>query len=201
MKQGYEVKYLLNFISRESKRGCFHGIEGELLKFQADLIGIPLVQKEVSPDMEKYEEEFKAAVTELRDKEIRTMVFGDIYLLEHESWIKRVCNDLKINSMEPLWENSPESIIEEFINLGFKAVIVSCKADIMGKEFLGRYVDRSLVKELKKKDICPCGEKGEYHTLVVDGPIFRKPIKIVEAEAVIKEGFWKHWFLDIKKYE
>lgn len=201
MKQGYEVKYLLNFISRESKRGCFHGIEGELLKFQADLIGIPLVQKEVSPDMEKYEEEFKAAVTELRDKEIRTMVFGDIYLLEHESWIKRVCNDLKINSMEPLWENSPDSIIEEFINLGFKAVIVSCKADIMGKEFLGRYVDRSLVKELKKKDICPCGEKGEYHTLVVDGPIFRKPIKIVEAEAVIKEGFWKHWFLDIKKYE
>ncbi len=201
MKQGYEVKYLLNFISRESKRGCFHGIEGKLLKLQADLIGIPLAQKEVSPDMEKYEEEFKVAVTELRGNDIGSMVFGDIYLLEHESWIERVCSELKINALEPLWKNLPENIIEEFVNLGFKAVVVSCKADIMGKEFLGRYVDKSLVKELKKKDICPCGENGEYHTLVVDGPIFKRQIKIVEAKPILKKGFWKHWFLDIKKYE
>ncbi|MFA5275491.1 MAG: diphthine--ammonia ligase [Candidatus Omnitrophota bacterium] len=200
MQQGYDVKLLLNFISRESKRGCFHGIEGKLLKFQADLIGIPLVQKEVSPDMNKYEEEFKAAVTELRGKDIGSMVFGDIYLLEHESWIERVCSDLKINALEPLWNNSPDNIIDEFLKAGFKAIIVSCKADIMGKEFLGRYIDKGLIEELKKRDICPCGEKGEFHTLVVDGPIFRKPIKILEAEPIIKEGFWKHWFLDIKQY-
>jgi uncharacterized protein (TIGR00290 family) len=200
MQQGYDVKLLLNFVSRESKRGCFHGIEGGLLKFQADLAGIPLAQKEVSPDMQKYEEEFKAAVTELSGKDIGLMVFGDIYLLEHESWIERVCADLNINALEPLWDNSPENIIDEFLKLGFKAIIVSCKADIMGKEFLGRYVDKSLVEELKKRDICPCGEKGEFHTLVVDGPIFKRPIKIVEAVTVIKEGFWKHWFLDIKKY-
>ena len=200
MQQGYDVKLLLNFISRESQRGCFHGIEGRLLKFQAGLIGIPLAQKEVSPDMQKYEEEFKAAVTELRGKDIGSMIFGDIYLLEHESWIKRVCADLNINALEPLWDNSPENIIDEFLRAGFKAIIVSCKADIMGKEFLGRYIDKELVEELKKKGICPCGEKGEFHTLVVDGPIFSKSIKIVEAEPVIKEGFWKHWFLDIKKY-
>jgi uncharacterized protein (TIGR00290 family) len=200
IKQGYNVKYLLNFISRESKRGCFHGIEGRLLKFQADLIGIPLVQREVSPDMRKYEEEFKAAVTELRGSDVGTMVFGDIYLEEHENWIERVCGELKINALEPLWNKPPEKIIDEFINLGFKAVIVSCKADIMGKEFLGRYIDRKLIEELKKTDICPCGEKGEFHTLVVDGPIFSQPIKIVEAEPIIKEGFWKHWFLDIKKF-
>jgi uncharacterized protein (TIGR00290 family) len=200
IQQGYDVKLLLNFISRESKRGCFHGIEGRLLKFQAELIGIPLEQREVSPDMNKYEEEFKAAVSQLRGKDIGTMVFGDIYLLEHESWIERVCGDLKIKPLEPLWENDPENIVDEFIKSGFKAIIVSCKADIMGKEFLGRYVDKGLVTELKKRGICPCGEKGEFHTLVVDGPIFRKPIKILEAEPVIKESFWKHWFLDIKKY-
>ncbi len=200
IQQGYDVKLLLNFISRESKRGCFHGIEGRLLKFQAELIGIPLEQREVSPDMNKYEEEFKAAVSQLRGKDIGTMVFGDIYLLEHESWIERVCGDLKIKPLEPLWENDPENIVDEFIKSGFKAIIVSCKADIMGKEFLGRYVDKSLVKELKKRGICPCGEKGEFHTLVVDGPMFRKPIKILEVEPVIKESFWKHWFLDIKKY-
>lgn len=200
IQQGYDVKLLLNFISRESKRGCFHGIEGKLLKFQADLIGIPLVQKEVSPDMQKYEEEFKAAVTELRGKDIGSMVFGDIYLLEHQSWIERVCGDLNINALEPLWNQDTEGIIDEFLGLGFKTIIISCKADIMGKEFLGRYIDKELVRELKKRDICPCGEKGEFHTLVVDGPIFSKPIKIAAAEPVIKEGFWKHWFLDIKQY-
>ncbi|MCK9602867.1 MAG: diphthine--ammonia ligase [Candidatus Omnitrophica bacterium] len=200
MKEGYQIKYLLNFISRESKRGCFHGLEGKLLKLQGERIGIPLVQEEVSPDMKKYEEEFKEAVTKLRGKDIEAMVFGDIYLLEHESWIERVCGDLKIKPLEPLWENSPEKIIDEFIQSGFKAIIVSCKADIMGKEFLGRQIDKSLAKELKQKNICPCGEKGEFHTLVVDGPIFSKPIEILEAEPIIKEGFWKHWFLDIRKY-
>lgn len=200
MKQGYRIKYLLNFVSRESKRGCFHGIEGKLLKFQADLIGIPLAQKEVSPDMKKYEEEFKAAVTELRGGDIGTMVFGDIYLLEHESWIERVCRELKINAMEPLWGNSPENIVEEFIRIGFKAIIVSCKADVMAREFIGRQVDMDLVKELKKIGVCPCGEKGEFHTLVVDGPIFSKPIEILESKVIIKESFWTHWFMDIKKY-
>jgi uncharacterized protein (TIGR00290 family) len=200
MQQGYDVKLLLNFISRESKRGCFHGIEGRLLKFQADLIGIPLVQKEVSPDMQKYEEEFKAAVTELRGSDIGNMVFGDIYLLEHESWIERVCGDLKINPLEPLWNNSPDKIVDEFVESGFKAIIVSCKADVMEKEFLGRYVDKNLAEELKGKGVCPCGENGEFHTLVVDGPIFKRPIKIVKAKALLKEGFWKHWFLDIQEY-
>ena len=201
IKQGYGVKLLLNFISRESQRGCFHGLESRLLKFQAELIGIPLVQKEVSPDMAKYEEEFKAAVNELRGQDIKHMVFGDIYLLEHESWIKRVCEDLKIEALEPLWDKSPEHIIDEFVDLGFKTIIVSCKADIMGKEYLGRVLDKRLARELKKKDICPCGEHGEFHTLVIDGPIFKRPIQIVKTEAVIKESFWKHWFLDIKEYK
>jgi len=200
IKQGYDVKLLLNFISRESKRGCFHGLEGKLLKFQAELIGIPLVQKEVSPDMSKYEEEFKAAVTELRGKDINNMVFGDIFLLEHESWIERVCADLKIKALEPLWNNTPEKIVDEFVDLGFKAIIVSCKADIMGKEYLGRLIDKELAKELKTKGICPCGENGEFHTMVIDGPIFKRPINILKAESVIKESFWRHWFLDIQEY-
>ena len=201
LKNGVEVECLLNFISRQSRRGCFHGLEGRLLKFQADLVGVPLVQKEVSPDMKLYESEFKEAVSEFKNsRNINAMIFGDIYLLEHQSWVERVCNDLKIEPVEPLWNNDPEKIIDEFIDAGFRSIIVSCKADVMGQEFIGRYVDRQLVEDLKKIGVCPCGEKGEYHTLVVDGPIFSKPIKIIEAEPILKEGFWKHWFLNIKTY-
>ncbi|HNX81275.1 MAG TPA: diphthine--ammonia ligase [Candidatus Omnitrophota bacterium] len=200
-KSGYDVRFLLNFISRESKRGCFHGLAGDILKYQGELMGIPLVQWEVSPDMLQYETEFKEAVTTFKDKGIYSMVFGDIYLEEHENWIARVCRELRINAVEPLWKNPVEELLLEFIGAGFKAVIVSCKADVMGKEYIGRVIDTGLIDELKKKGICPCGEKGEFHTLVVDGPCFKKPLEIVEAETIIKEGFWTHWFLDIKKFQ
>jgi uncharacterized protein (TIGR00290 family) len=198
IQQGYKVKYLLNFISKESKRCCFHGIEAKLINLQAELIGITLIQKEVTADMREYEREFKAAVSQIKD--IKAMVFGDIYLDEHKDWVERVCQDLDISPIEPLWNNSPSAILEEFIDLGFRAVVVSCQADKFGKDFVGKEVDKDLLAELKSRSICPCGENGEFHTLVVDGPIFKRRIEILESEPVLKEGFWKYWFLDIKKY-
>ena len=180
MQQGYRVKYLLNLISREYKRCCFHGIEAKLLQLQAELISIPLIQKEVTADMQEYEKEFKEAVTELKAQGIRKMVFGDIYLLDHMNWVERVCKDLDIEPIEPLWNISPVTIMEEFINLGFKAIIVSCQADKFSKDFVGKEVNRDLLVELKSRNICPCGENGEFHTFVFDGPIFKKPIEILE---------------------
>jgi uncharacterized protein (TIGR00290 family) len=200
IKQGYNVKYLLNFISKEYKRCCFHGVEAKLINLQSELIGIPLVQKEVSPDMQEYEKEFKEAVSKLKNRGIEGMVFGDVYLEEHKDWVERVCKDLEIQSIEPLWNIPPEKVLEEFINLGFKAVVVSCKADLFGKEFVGKYVDKDLLDELKARKICPCGENGEFHTLVVDGPIFQKRIEITKTQPVLKQGFWKYWFLDIREW-
>lgn len=201
MVNGYKIEYLLNFISKEHKRGCFHGIESGLLKAQAALIGIPLVQKEVSPDMKKYEEEFKEAVRELKAKGARKMVFGDIYLDEHKDWVERVCNDIKIGPLEPLWGMPADRIIEDFISLGFKAIVVSCQAKLFTKDFIGRYIDKDFLAELKERGICPCGENGEFHTLVVDGPIFKKRIEILESETVFKKGFWEYYFLDIRQYK
>ncbi|MEW6102560.1 MAG: diphthine--ammonia ligase [bacterium] len=198
IKEGHKIKCLLNFISRGFKRCCFHGIEAGLMSLQANCLGIPLVQKEVSPDMEEYEREFKSAVSGI--KEINAMVFGDIYLNEHKEWVERVCSDLGITPIEPLWNSPPESLIEEFIDLGFKAIVVSCQADKFGKDFIGNKVDRDFLSYLKEKNICPAGENGEFHTLVIDDPIFKRRIEIIESEPVLKEGFWKHWFLDIKKY-
>lgn len=198
LKQGYNVKYLLNFISKESGRCCFHGIESKLMRLQAECIGIPLIQKEVSPDMNKYEKEFKSAVSAIQD--IDSMVFGDVYLDEHKDWVQRVCADLKINPVEPLWNTPALKVVEEFIDAGFKAIVVSCQADKFDKEFIGRYIDRKTIQEIVSKKICPCGENGEFHTLVVDGPIFKRKMEIIESEPVLKDGFYKHWFLDIKKY-
>ena len=193
LKAGYQIKYLLNFISREHKRCCFHGIEAKLLKLQSEAVGVPLIQKEVSPDMKKYEQEFKEAITELKAKGVSQIVFGDIYLLDQISWVKRVCGDLKVKPIEPLWKIPPEEIAKNFVNSGFKTVIVSAKADLLGEEFIGKVLD--------KRKICPCGENGEFHTFVIDGPVFQKRIEITKSKAVLKEGFWKHWFLDIEDYQ
>ena len=197
---GYDVKYLLNFISRESRRGCFHGIESGLLKLQAELLDMPIVQKETTADMQKYEEEFKEAVSGLKPEGINTMVFGDIYLDEHKDWVERVCAEIGIKPLEPLWNNPPLKVMQEFIEAGFKAMVVSAQADKFNSDFVGRIVDKELIDELNARKICPCGENGEFHTLVIDGPIFKRGIRILESEPILKEGFWKHWFLDIKKY-
>lgn len=200
IESGYQVGHLLNFISRESKRCCFHGIEAKLLKLQTELVGIPLLQKEVTADMKEYEKEFKQAVSELKARGAEKMVFGDIYLNEQKNWVERVCKELEIQPIEPLWSMAPEKIVEEFIDLGFKAIVVSAQSKFFDKEFMGRVVDKSLLAELKERGVCPCGENGEFHTFVVDGPIFKKRIEITKAEPVLKKGFWEHWFLDIQEY-
>ena len=201
MQKGYKVEHLLHFVSSESKRSCFHGIEGRLMQLQAEALGLNLIQKEVSPDMAKYEDEFKEAVSKLKTEGIKTMVFGDIYLLDQINWVERVCKDLEVTPVEPLWNIPPLKIVEEFIKTGFKAVIVSCQAEKLGREFIGKEVNGRLIAELQNAGVCPCGENGEFHTFVLDGPMFKKRINITESEPILKEGFWKHWFLDIKKYK
>lgn len=201
MLGGYEIKFLLNFISKEYKRCCFHGIESRLLETQAEGIGIPLVQKEVSPNMADYEKEFKNAVLELKTNGIEGMVFGDVYLEEHKNWVERVCKELEIEPIEPLWNMEPKKVVTEFINAGFKAIVVSAKADLFTGKDIGRKIDLSFLGDITKRNICPCGENGEFHTFVYDGPIFKKRIKILKTEKILREGFWKHWYLNIKEYK
>lgn len=202
MQIGYRISFLLNLISRKYQRCCFHGIQKNLIDLQAQLIGIPLFQKDVSDDMGLYEKEFKEAVTDLKTRGAKGMVFGDIYLTEHQNWVERVCQELEIQAIEPLWQKTPEEVIEEFISLGFRAVVVSAKKELFDKDIIGRIVDREFVEELKRRNICPCGENGEYHTFVIGGPIFKKgEIAITQSKVVLKEGFWPHWFLDIQDYQ
>ena len=199
--QGYQVKYLLNFTSSETKRCCFHGLDGNLLQIQADSIGIPLIQQEMPNDMQGYEDNFKSAVSRLKSEGIKGMVFGDIYLDEHRNWVERVCNDIGIVAIEPLWNQPTEDLITEFVNIGFKSAIISAKADLFGEESMGGIIDTELINELLQKKICPCGENGEFHTFVIDGPIFKKEIIIKESQPLLIDGFWKHWSLDIKQVE
>jgi len=200
LAQGYEVSHLVNFISREFRRVSFHGTRAHLIYRQAQAIGIPLVQRTVPPDMSLYERTFKKAVSALKRNGVEGMVFGDIYLQEHKDWIEKVCGELGITPFLPLWGIVPEQVLSDFIEAGFEAVVISAKADIFDEKWLGRRVDRSLLFDLKKlgegKELDVCGEHGEYHTLVVDGPLFRKRVQVTYGVRVQRN---ERWFLDIPR--
>jgi len=188
-----KVKYLLNMVSEDGIFSRSHGINSTLLNLQAQAIGIPVVQRRAT--WENYESEFKKIVTELKNKDIQAGVFGDIDLQEHRDWVERVCKDIGIKPILPLWKKDREELMNEFISSGFKAIVVATNADFLGKEWLGREVDNKFIDDLKKLgDIDLCGEKGEYHTFVFGGPIFRKPVEFISGEKVLKE---EHWLLEL----
>lgn len=195
LAQGYKISHLVNFISRQYQRVSFHGTEKRMVQLQSQAIEIPVLQKETTPD--GYEQEFKEAVRELLPNGIKGMVFGDIYLDEHKEWVERVCGELGIEAVEPLWGKSPENVLTDFIEAGFEAIIVSAKAELIDEEWVGRGVDRDFINYLKSKDIDLCGENGEYHTLVVNGPLFKRKIEITESRTIKRDGYW---FLDTVNY-
>ena len=191
MKDGFEVSYLLNLLSEDGKRERAHGTRPFLLRLQSEAIGIPVIQ--VNASWEGYERKFKHAVEELKKEGVEGGIFGDIDLIAHREWVERVCKDLEIEPIIPLWGLDPEDILLEFVAEGFEAVVVATR---IKEEWLGRKVDEAFIEELKEFEFHLSGESGEYHTFVVDGPIFRRRIKVSELEKVYVEGTW---FLDIKE--
>lgn len=200
MSAGFEVSHLLNFVSKNG-RCMSHGLDSKLIVAQARAIGIPIVQREVTWDT--YEREFKNAIRELKQTGIEGAVFGDVDVQEHKDWVDRVCNELDVKPVMPLWGRDPEQVLTDFIAEGFEAIVIMVKADFFDKHWLGRRVDEDFVNSLRKlkneRGVHLLGELGEYHTFVTNSPLFKKPIKILESKKVFRDK--KYWFLDVSRYE
>jgi len=193
---GLKVSHLLNTVTEDGKRSWVHGLPVELLQMQSKAIGVPLVQRPTT--MANYEAEFKDTVLGLKGEGVQGGVFGDIDLEEHREWVDRICHQASITPYLPLWGQNQESILRDFIDSGFEAVIVVARADLFGEEWLGRKVDQDFLSQLKQEFKMPlCGEAGEYHTFVVNGPLFNQRIEILETNKVLREDYW---FLEILKY-
>jgi len=185
ISQGHEVLYLLNFISEDGERSRSHGIKAGVLALQAEAIGIPLIQ--VKTSWENYEENFKKVVKELKDKGIEGGVFGDMDLEEHREWVERVCGEVGIKAFLPLWQVRPKELIDEFLRLEFKAMVVATRLE---ESLLGKVLDKALVRRITKLGAHPCGESGEYHTFVTAGPIFRRALKVTKGERERRDNMW-----------
>jgi diphthine-ammonia ligase len=200
IQSGLDVRYLVNMMDEKGEWSWVHRIPLDVLKQQSQAIGIPLVH---SPStMPTYEDDFKKVILELKKDGVEGGVFGDIDLDEHREWVERICSVSGVTAHLPLWGLSQDDIMADFIALGFEAIIVAHNEKYFGEEWLGRKVDSDFLAHLselaKETDITPCGEAGEYHTLVTDGPVFNQRLEILETENRYNNGYW---FLEIQKSE
>ncbi len=198
LNQGLDVISLVTFMQSETVSN-FHGISAALLEAQARAINVPLAKRVTKP--KSYEQQFKEAILEFKAKGAEGLVTGDIYevAMHEKGWLERVCAEVGIKPIRPLWQGDTKQIFKDFIAAGFKATVVRTKLDVLGIEWLGRQLDGDFLKDiLKLKNVDPCGEGGEYHTVVTDGPIFNKAIKLSQTEKTTRGEFGR---LEILGYE
>ena len=184
----YDVNYLLTSVNKAHNRISMHGVRTELLREQATSIGIPLklIELPEQPDMAEYEKEMEKKVKKISDEGIRHTVFGDIFLEDLRKYREEKLRPLGIEAVFPLWKIPTGELMEEFIALGFKAIIVCVNEKILDISFCGRIIDRSFVNDLPA-NVDVCGENGEYHSFVFDGPLFKTPVSFKKGEIVYRE--------------
>jgi diphthine-ammonia ligase len=183
----------------DPSKSNFHMIRSDMLDAQSQTIGVPIVKWTTTPDT--YEQDFKKALLQMKAKGVEGIVTGDVYdvALHEAGWLDRVCKEVDLTPVKPLWHRDTQQILDEFISEGFKATVVRVKTDVLGMEWLGRQVNKQFFDDLLKLGtVDPCGERGEFHTFVTDGPLFKKRIEILESEKVKLNG---HGRLVIKRFE
>lgn len=188
-EQGYVPKVLLNVLNEEGKISRSHGIPSEILYAQARAAQLPIHL--IQSSWQDYEMNFTAALQQLKTEfNLEAAVFGDIDLQSHRDWEERVCSNAGIEAILPLWQQDREELVMQMLNSGIRTMIISCN-EKMGETFPGKILDEKLVAELKAIDVDVCGENGEFHTLVLDCPLFSKRVNV---EIIAKQKHENYWF-------
>lgn len=184
----YEVSYLFTTVNEKHNRISQHGVRYELLEKQAENIGIPLwvLRLPDTPTMESYNRKMAEALGELKNEGISVSIFGDIFLEDLRQYREDRLSELGYEGIFPLWKLETVQLANEFIEMGFKAVVVCVDERYLDKSFVGREYDDSFLNDLPE-GVDHCGENGEFHTFVYDGPIFGKPVPFSKGEVVYRK--------------
>jgi uncharacterized protein (TIGR00290 family) len=199
IQSGVEITKVVNFVSQDSDRCCFHGIPAGLIRQQSELMGVELMQVQMPDSIEGYEKRFIQMLRDLKSEGITAMVFGDIYLDQHKDWIEKICSLENFEPMLPLWGSKPAQLLEDMDSIGLGSVVVSC-LEKLGSDFISKEVSPKMLDWFYNQQICPCGEHGEYHTVVTKAPMFSHDIVLTQTETMLVDGFWKHWHLEIQSW-
>lgn len=205
---GFKVDQLLTTVNSHHNRVTMHGLRRSLLKAQIDALGIPCdtIELPENPDMEAYAQLMREGVEKLKTLNYSRAGFGDIFLEDLRQYRENQLAELNITCVFPLWKRNTTELMEEFVDLGFKAIVVCVNARLLDESFVGRELDASFIRDLPA-DVDPCGENGEFHTFCYDGPIFRHPVSFEIGEKTYREypapdskdKPFGYWFCDLKQ--
>lgn len=197
-EQGHQVLSLFTMMMSEEKSN-FHMIPTAILDAQAKAIDVPLRKKTTTPDT--YERDFKAILSDFKTKGAEGIVTGDIYEVagHEEGWLNRVCKEVGLKIVKPLWMGDTKKIYLDYLKTDLQATVVRTNRDL-SLDWLGRVLDQKFYDDIQKlPGVDPCGENGEYHTVITDGPRFTQKIVLQETEKKrLENGFG---YLEIRKYK
>lgn len=198
----YAIHRLITTVNAHYNRVTMHGLPVALLKQQAEALGIPLqiIYLPAQPSMIDYETIMFKTLTKLKAEQFTHSVFGDIFLEDLKQYREHNLNAIGISTVFPLWKKDTTLLINRFIDLGFKAVVVCASAQYFSQDFVGKTITKALINNLPK-GVDVCGENGEFHTFCYDGPIFKWPVAFSLGKTIFREyntpnkadkksGFW-----------
>jgi len=185
----YKVVSLLTTISKQYERISHHGVRVELLEQQAAALGIRL-HKLYLPysncSNADYAAAMKKVMLEYKNSSVLTVAFGDIFLQDLREYRQRNLAKVGMEGIFPIWHRDTSELVQTFIALGFKAYLACVDSKKLGQEFAGRLIDAGLIRDLPE-GVDPCGENGEFHSYVYDGPIFRRSVRVSVGEVVLRD--------------
>jgi diphthine-ammonia ligase len=188
IENGYTPKVLLNVLNEEGKISRSHGIPSAILQQQAQAAGIPIHL--ISSSWEEYEKHFTGALSFLKEQySLSHAVFGDIDLQPHRDWEEKVCTNAGLTALLPLWQQDRRQLVMQMLDAGIETMIVSCNA-VMGERFIGKTITPALVSELEELGVDACGENGEFHTLVLNCPLFTHRLNVTVVRRVEHNSYW-----------
>ncbi|MBB1285255.1 diphthine--ammonia ligase [Flavisolibacter sp. BT320] len=187
-QEGIPVETLVTTVNGETDRITMHGIRRILLKQQAVAMGFSLRTLELSavPNMEAYESAIRSLHSDLKTEGFTHGIFGDIFLEDLKQYRETLLARDGLSALFPLWKKNSETVVQQYLKSGFQAVVVCVNAASLDKRFCGRLLDESFFEDLPA-GVDPCGENGEYHSFVFDGPLFAKPVDFRVGEVVFRE--------------
>lgn len=184
----FSIDKLVTTFNRENDRVNMHGLRRELIERQAKSIGIPFSPIYLSPDisLSDYNQVMNRHFEDLKKEGFTHSMYGDILLEDLKAYREEQLQQVSLKSVYPLWKRDTNKLIREFIETGYKAVVVVTNNKVLDSSFCGRILNEDFLKDLPQA-VDPCGENGEFHTFVFDGPLFHKPVQFEIGKMVSKE--------------
>jgi len=187
-RHDFDVVAMVTMADESAARSRSHGLRPEVLDAQADRLGLSRVIGRCS--WATYDSEYRAALEQLKAVDVTHVIFGDIRFDEHRAWAEQICASRELVAVEPLFGCSTASLLLDWVDSGAEAIIVTTRAERLDATWLGRALSREMIDEFARLNVDPCGEHGEYHTVVTNCPLFGAPLHLAIGEVVLKSGCW-----------